>query len=252
MEDLRADVARIQQYATDLNELMAELQRAAPERSEGNDRSGMVRVRIGHDAIPEAFAVSAQWRDRLPAASFAGAVVEAVQDAAQRRGREWSQVLERSGWPERLRRLGAPADRPASAAVTPANPVPAAFRRPARGLRTPPMDELAEQVMRKIDDLSSPEAAARAEPRPGRGANLGRTVELTLSGGGQVNCQADPRWVESQIGAGLTDALNAALQAARGDLAAAEAVRTQGAGQSDELMTDILSAFDQLVHQTQA
>jgi hypothetical protein len=187
----------------------------------------MVRVRLGRDGIPDAFAVSGQWRDRLAAESFGAAVMEACQEAAARRGREWAQALQRTRWQDRLERLDAHG--PATA-----TPVPDAFLRPAPGRRPPPMDVLAEQVMRRLDDLARPRTGA--SPRPGRFAAPGRTLVITLSTGGQVTCQADPGWVASQTGAELTDALNAGLAAAAEDLAAAAATgaAARAAGPADD------------------
>jgi hypothetical protein len=111
---------------------------------------------------------------------------------------------------------------------------------------------LADQVTRRLGDLESPSAAVRAQPWQGRGANPRRTLALTVSEGGQVGCQADPGWVASQSGAELTEALNAALSGARQQLATAAEARAQEAGQADQLTAGILTAFDELVHQTEA
>ena len=106
MEDIRRDMARLSRYAEGLEQLLADVDQAAPARSQGTDRSGMVAVAVGKDGLPEAVAVHVRWRERLPAGSLAPAVTEAGQAALRERGEKWSQSLERSGWPARPRPPG--------------------------------------------------------------------------------------------------------------------------------------------------
>jgi hypothetical protein len=249
MEDILGDLRRLEQYAAGLQELMGEFQRAAPARSEGADRSGMVRAVLGPDGLPEAIRVSAQWRDRLAAESFGGAVVGACEAAAQDRGEAWSQTLQRAGWQQRLDRLGT---EPNGAAAAGLGQVPAAFQRAGRDIKPRPLNELAEAVISALDALSAPAAQPQTEPPRGTGANLQHTLAVTLTLGGQVTCEADPRWVSHQTGAQLSGALSAALAAARGSLASAsQASRAAVPPGAQQLMDETLAALDDAVRPTE-
>jgi hypothetical protein len=68
MEEILRDLARLRRAGTMLQELMTEVQRAAPERSEGTDPTGMVRAVLGPDGLPESIQVSSYWKEKLPAA----------------------------------------------------------------------------------------------------------------------------------------------------------------------------------------
>ncbi|HEX3922849.1 MAG TPA: hypothetical protein VHY31_11235 [Streptosporangiaceae bacterium] len=253
MEDIRRDMAQLSRYAEGLEQLLADVDQAAPARSQGTDRSGMVAVAVGKDGLPEAVAVHVRWRERLPAGSLAPAVTEAGQAALRERGEKWSQALERSGWPARLGRLDTGAD------VAGDPPVPAAFRRPpgtARGgpggsspqgqHRTRPLDVLAEEAIRGYDTAASVAARARSAPPPqGRAANGERTLALTVRADGQLTCEADARWVERQTGADLTRVLGELLAAARRGLAQASDATgaARGNEQSAQFMHEILAAL---------
>jgi hypothetical protein len=215
VEEIVRDLARINRYAAELQQRMADLQQAAPESSRGADRSGAVQALLGCDGLPEAIRVQANWKDRLDPRSFAAAVTEASEAATRERGLAWSRALERSGWQHRAGRLGADS---ASSPAMPSGAVPSAFRR-AGGARQRSADRLAEEVIVLAQTALRATRAPRHSPR-GVGSNRGRTLALTLSRGGQVSCQADQRWVAEQSGHQLTEALSAALAAARRELAA--------------------------------
>jgi hypothetical protein len=244
MEDIRRDMAQLGRYASELQQLLSDVDQAAPARSQGTDRSGMVAVAVGRDGLPEAIAVHVRWRERLPAGSLATAITEAGRAALRERGAQWSQTLERSGWPARLDRLDTDADLAGPEADPP--PVPAAFRRPGDTARPRPLDVLAEEAIRGYDTAASVAARARSAPPPqGRAANGERTLALTVEQDGQVTCQADPRWVERQTGADLTRVLGELLAIARRGLAeASEATGgARGNQQSAQFMQEILAAL---------
>jgi hypothetical protein len=242
MEDILRDLARLRNYAAGLQQVMADFQQAAPERSQGTDRSGAVQAVLGADGLPEAIRVDAHWSNRLRAGSFGAAVVEASETAMRERGAAWSRALKRSDWQRRVDLLEAGSA--SAAAVDPAT-VPPAFRRPGGSAR--PLAELAEDVIGALDAVAA--SAPEAPPGP-RGAAASRdgTLTLTLSPSGQVSCRADPRWVAGRTGAQLTEALSAVLTAARQDLAAssraAAASRDGAADRQGRLMAEILGALE--------
>jgi hypothetical protein len=238
MEDVLRDLARLRHYGSMLQELMSELQRATPDRSEGMDATGMVRAVLGPDGLPESFRVSSYWKQKVHPASFAAAVTQACQAAMQQRGEQWSEAIQRSGWLARLERIDDDAKAAASADTT---LVPPAFRRPDAAPPRP-LDVLAEEAISTMD------AAMRPRPRtsaaPVTGATRGSTIEIKLSPGGKVTCAAEPRWVAERSGAQLTEALNGALSGARAKLPPElTGAAVAGAGGNSDLMAEILSVL---------
>jgi hypothetical protein len=242
MEEILRDLARLRNYAAGLQQVMADFQQAAPEHSQGTDRSGAVQAVLGADGLPEAIRVDAHWGNRLRAGSFGAAVVEASEAAMRERGAAWSRALKRSDWQRRVDLLETG---PASAAAADPGTVPPAFRRPGGSAR--PLAELAEDVIGALDAVAAPVPEVPDGPR-GAAANRDGTLTLTLSPSGQVSCRADPRWVAGRTGAQLTEALSAVLTAARQDLAAssraAAASRDGAAERQGQLMAEILAALE--------
>ena len=245
MEDILRDLARLRDYAAGLQQVMADFQQAAPEHSQGTDRSGAVRAVLGPDGLPEAIRVDADWSNRLRAGSFGAAVVEACEAAMRERGAAWSRALKQSDWRRRVDRLEAGPAGPAGPAAADPGAVPPAFRRP--GARVRPVAELAEEAIGALDAVAAPASEVSQGPR-GSAANRDGTLTLTLSPSGQVSCRADPRWVAGRTGAQLTEALSAVLAAARQDLAAsshaAAASRDGAAERQGRLMAEVLAAFE--------
>jgi hypothetical protein len=241
VEEILRDLARLNQRAAGLAKLLTAIERAAPARSQGIDRTGMVQAVLGPDGVPEAIQVHGNWRERLPAASFAGAVAQACQAAMHERVQAWTRVLADAGWQERFDRLRH--DSGAATADPGPPPVPPAFRR-ADGARTRDPGSLIEEVISRHDATSQAMTAQAQAPPQGTGATPGRTVVLTLLAGGRVNCQADPRWVDQQMGATLTRALGQALASARQDLARASGEHSRGAAEPDGLTAELLAAMN--------
>jgi hypothetical protein len=247
MSDFVGDLSRLHRYAMGLQQLMDELQRASPEHSEGTDRSGMVRAVYSRDGLPETIRVSPYWQEKLRPAAFGAAVTEACQAAATRRGAAWAQALERAGWQERLDRLREDSAR----AATDPGPVPAAFRRPGSGEPSRPAAALAEDAIRLSDTAAALRAGPQPEPAPSATTtNRGRTLAIMLTRGGQLTCQADPRWVSERSGVQLSEELRALLAPARLTLAPQTTddtgARTAIKAEADRLFADSLAVLDQI------
>jgi hypothetical protein len=245
MDEILRDLARLRRYGGGLQDLLGELQRMAPERSEGTDPSGAVRAVLGPDGLPETIRVSPYWKEKTQADAFGEAVTGACLAAMRQRGAQWSESMRRSGWQERLDQLdtgtgGAGAG--GAAAEADPDPVPAAFRR-ANGAPPRPLDVLAEESISLLDAALRPVPA----PRPaGAGTNRGGTLEISLSADGQVSCRADARWVQQQSGAQLSTALSDALAAARDRLAAAastQVVSGVAGAKAEGLLQEILAVL---------
>lgn len=244
MEDILRDLARLQNYAVELQQLATDLQHAAPESSRGADRSGAVQAVLGPDGFPDAIQVRADWKNSLQAELFAAAVMEACNAAMYKRGLVWSQSLERSGWQQRADRVEADT---AAAPIADPGTVPPAFRRTgASGGRPRPLEEVAEEAVDLLGAAMDRAGRPRGQGPRGLGSDRGGALTIALSSAGQVSCHADPRWVAERSGPQLTEALKAAVTAAREELAhssgAEEGGRDDLARRQKRLMADVQAA----------
>jgi hypothetical protein len=220
MEDIRCDLQRRGHRAAKLGQVPGGRQQAAaPARSEGSDRSGAVTAVIGPDGLPETIQVRPGWRSRIPDRAFGSAVAEACAFAGQFRAVIWSQALSGLDWPDRLDHGPERAGGPRS------------------------IDEIAEDVIRTLEEALSAAARMRDAPPRGIGASSERNLVISLAPDGQVSCEVDPRWVEKQTEPALNQALSTALAAARQSLAG----MTKGAGanvtaRTSQLISEIHAA----------
>jgi hypothetical protein len=239
MNDFAGDLARLRQDAARVARLQSDIDRAAPARSDGTDRSGSVLAVLGADGLPVAIQVHACWRQRIAPASFADAVTRACQSAMRRRLAEWERALGASGRREQPGEPRPGYDRAATMAEPGAPRPPDA---PGRGGNAGPRDlaTLTEAVIKAADAA----ATARSRPRQGVGANRERTLSLMLLPGGRVVCRADPHWVARQAGPALTEALGDALAAARQSLASATERDRRVAAENRDLFQEILAVME--------
>lgn len=218
------DLERLAQKAADLRETMRGIQDASPERTEGSDRSGAVRVVVGADGLPESIQVDDRWQTRISPHALGAAVTEAAQEAARRRGEAWSRIVERAG-----------SGQSGSAGATYPAAMPGTGGLPGT---SPPrsLGEIADEVIGNFDRTmaSPPRGAATAQARA---ANHGRTLVVMLTESGQMSCAADAQWAAEQSGSRLNQALGTALASAREELRS----RSAGSGISDNRASEILS-----------
>jgi hypothetical protein len=214
-DDMLRDLQQIGRRAAELGRVFADMQQAAPAHTEGSDRSGAVTAALGPDGLPETIRVHPDWRKKLAAPAFGAAVAEACARAFRRRAAVWAHSLDALGYQERLERLG----RGLEEAEPERGPDPAAFGPTGDGLRSQPLNLLAEDTIKALDAAMSLAAGVRQTPPHGKGTNPERTLVISLALGGQVSCQAEPRWVARQTATELDQALSAALAAARQGLA---------------------------------
>jgi hypothetical protein len=248
-EDVVAELRRLQRYASGLRSLLDDAQSQVPDRAEGADRTGVVRVLLAADGLPREIRVASGWHRRLAADRFADAVAQAGTDALSARLTAWSATLEQQDWQGRAERLRDPGSQPlsgGSGGIPPALRGPAAAGSPSPahpGRPAPPgaprrsLGELTEEMIRAFDTTAAA-TAKPADPKVGTGTSGGLTI--TVSRTGPVACDADPRWVAEQTAARLTTALGKALAAARADLDRAVADENP-AGPLDGLLAEALS-----------
>jgi hypothetical protein len=211
MEDILRDLHRLGRRAAKVGQVFADMQQAAPAHSEGSDRRGAVTAALGPDGLPDTIRVHPDWRGKLPAGAFGAAVAEACASASRQRAAAWSHALARLGWQERLGRGSEVAEPEPDADPEPFGPA-------AGSVRSQPLDQLAENAISALDAALSTAARVRQTPPRGNGTNRERTLAISLAPGGQVSCQADPRWVARQTAMTLDRALSQGLAAARQSL----------------------------------
>jgi hypothetical protein len=215
MEEILGDLQRLSHRGARLRHLFADVGQAAPAQSQGSDRSGAVIAVLAPDGLPDAIRVHPNWQDRLLAAAFAAAVGEACAVASFNRATAWARALDSSDWHQRLDEL----DRPEAAYPGP-GPYPEAPGPLGGSMGSEPSEDLVENAIRALDAAMS-RAVRVPQMRRGTGANGERTLAISLTPGGQVSCQADPRWVVRQTPMVLERALNAVLTSARRSLTGA-------------------------------
>jgi hypothetical protein len=231
------ELAQIQHYAAGLRSLLATAQEQAPRSSEGTDRTGAIRAFLGPDGLPDSFRIEPRWHRKISAENFGGSVVEACQAAMGERLNTWARTLEDKGWQAQADQLRLDLDGPGSASMP--GGIPAAFRSPSAATTSRPIDQVAEDMIKALDDV-----AGLTPPPPhamgAAGSNRSGKLVLTLSKAGLVSCVADAEWVTTQTAATLMNALGEALTAARADLTST-ACQAEPSGALDSLLADALA-----------
>ena len=205
-DDIVARLRRLYRVAAELREVLEDAAGQVPARVDGVDRSGAIRVVLGPANVPESIEVMPDWPRRLRATAFGAAVVQAARAATAARETAWLRAVTDRKFEAAVDRLdgdvgGEPPGRP------PRDP-DAAARRDAGA-------EVRELLAAARDARASADGpAVRGVGSTGSGA-----VELVVTPAGLESCTADPDWVSRHSGRDLTDALSAALAAARDDLA---------------------------------
>lgn len=209
-DDLAAQFARIQQYASGLRGLLADAQARAPRRAEGSDEKKAVHAVLDANGMPESFTVSADWESKIKPNGLGGAVMEAFQAAVGQRLAEWTTTLNRVGWQDQVELLKS--DGGAAGEVPPAFGKQAPWPTESR-----PLGDLAEDMIAAFD-----QPASFAPPSPtdatATATVLGNKVVVSLSGNGLVSCTVDGHWASRQSASQLTDALRDALATAKSQL----------------------------------
>src|SRR5262245_59440547 len=77
----------------ELRDLIRAAEAGVPERIEGIDRSGAVRIVTGVDGLPESIEVVPEWQRYLRPPALAAAITEAARNAAYLRRQAWSLAL---------------------------------------------------------------------------------------------------------------------------------------------------------------
>ena len=237
-ENVEAFIERAQRGLPALRRLLDEARAELPGRVWSADTTGTVRVALGEDGLPEAFAVATNWRGAVGVEGFAAAVTQACRTAV-------TGVDEPGGTAQvapsvrhllsMLEYLGGTGEPPPGIALGRVDPPEEQAHTPATGpLWTAPLlDELhaTAQAMAGVDDLV--QAAQRAPV--GSGAH-GR---LTLTAGEAVTCTADPEWLGRQEAAELEAALASAVSSLRAARQAAEAELDQVLSRPQRLLREM-------------
>ena len=213
------------------------LEATAPAHVEATDARGAVRVRLGHDGLPESIEIDQAWEQRLRHGSLAQALMEACRTATGQRTIVWAQRMADPRWQERMDQAmefypAAVTAQPSRASAFDRNDAP---RRP----RSVVINEIWEAVDNVLAEPMHSDAlpASAGEPVHGEGSVANGRLLITLSDAGAVSCTADPGWVSQRSPDELTEALGTALAAARADLA--RAVAASPAGWLERLMREL-------------
>lgn len=209
-EELFADLAKVQRYAAEVQDLMSAADRFAPRSAVGEDKSETVKVTLDGEGLPSEFRVGPGWARSVGAARLGAAVVEAATVAAANRMAEWTRVMDENGFREKADAIEARAER------APGKPVPGelptAFRMPAGPPR--PLDVLVEDALRAFDKVEAREDRSPAGAE-GTGRDSSGKVIVTLQAGSLTRCDIERSWAARQNGDGIARALEEATANAR-------------------------------------
>ena len=237
-EDVFGELNRFRQYAGALQKMVARAQSMAPQRSEGVDRRGAIRIVLGKNGLPESIHVANDWQSRLTPEVFANAVTEAFQVAVGRRLEAWTKTLEDADWQGRIERLQSNLENRSS--PSPPADLPAAFKENLGRITPRPTNEVVEDMLRAVESIDEDSPTPKAVK--GIGANSGRKLIIVLSENGIETCKADPKWVAQQTAAGLSGALNDALSSAHLSLKRAAKSKPKTSA-PDGLLYEAMSIF---------
>lgn len=238
-EDIEAFVQRVQRGLPALRRLLDEARAELPGPVWSAERTGTVRVMLGEDGLPEAFAVAPNWRSVVGVDGFAAAVTQACRNAVtgvDEGGGTTTQVAPSiRHLLSMLEYLGGTGEPPPGIALGRVTAPEDRTTTPASGpMWTGPMlDELfaTTRAMSGVDDLV--QAALRAPV--GTGAH-GR---LTLTAGETITCTADPEWLGRQEAADLEAALVSAASSLRAARRTAEAELDQVLSRPQRLLKEL-------------
>ncbi|WNE99220.1 YbaB/EbfC family nucleoid-associated protein [Streptomyces luomodiensis] len=239
-EDIFRELQQFQQYAENLQRLMSDMHDRVPQSSEGTDPQGAVSVTLGADGLPESIKIASDWQRRRAVGDLGSAVVEAFESAMSDRLERWSRSLEQSGWEARAEQLD---DGLASSASTaPARPFPEISDHDVRYVLRRPLDESIEDALTALDAVDQLDANAFLPPEV-TGDSAARRVTITVTAHALVSCEVDPQWAAGQSTVRLNQALNEALNDARGKLGSAESPGAAGVANlhADGLMNEFLA-----------
>lgn len=231
-ERFSQELARFQQTAVQLQEVISAAQRQLPETAHGSDPQGAVEVRVDRNGLPELISASRDWHRRCKPELLGAAVTDAYTAAATELMSAWSQGLASSDWAARVDEV----DRTATGRPPGAAPNTVAETLPHKDWQhvvARPLDQVAEDVIASFSQLEALDAGA-GHAGQATGRDAGRHVAITLSPGSLSSCEVDAEWAAKQSSIGLNHKLEEALADARYALSRAEAA-ARGAGSQQQL-----------------
>jgi len=227
--DMMRQLQQFQRRAEQLGQLAKDLSAATPQRSDGTDATGWVRVALGPDGFPVDIRIRDRWQERLEPERLGAAVVEANADAVQGATRAWADQLDDSGWWSHRADMDATAD--SGSDVT---ELPYGERREST--------DLTEEV------LASLQAVQRQQPDPAvpdSVMDVGRHITIQVGPGGLTGCTIDPRWAMHSDANSINAALSSALQRA----AAKRSATPRPGAEIDAMLGDALATLRSLTTQ---
>jgi hypothetical protein len=201
-EDILRDMGG---HAAGQQGLIHDFQGRMPQTVQATDPSGVVQVTLGADGLPSSFEVDDGWTSSLHPTAFEGAVKAAFTAATTRRLADWAALLENIGEP-----VADDGEQPV--AVQP-------FQPPAQPNGANRHRDVGELLSDLLDITADLDALSEPSVRQATGSTASGMLTLTLGSDGALSCSVDQAWASDRSGVELTAALNAALAAARGELA---------------------------------
>jgi DNA-binding protein YbaB len=177
---------------------------------------------LGPDGLPTAIHVAPTWLRDAGSEAIGDAVTEAVAAAATARADAMIQAVERGAW----------------LAEGTGTDAAATLGDPSVGGRPRPLAHLVEDVVAMFDRAD----AAEAPPTRATGTAERGRVAVTVSGDGAVSCTVDPQWAVRRTAEELEDAISAALDSLRAELAR-PAPAPDAVTDTDQLVRDAFASL---------
>lgn len=188
---------QLQQQAARLGRLAHNLAVAVPQRAEGRDATGWVRLLLDRDGTPTEIKVRDGWQHRVRPQRLADAVLDANTDAARQALQQWLTAVNDAGW-----RHGSNVENDAERTSLPTTELPSGH---ARG-----SNELAEQATHRLREARTGQTSTPVA----EGRDDGEHVTVRLAPGGLVGCTIEPDWAVHRDGVTISSALATALRRA--------------------------------------
>lgn len=230
IDDLLADLSALQSYAAGIARLVDDADHAAPRSGTGIDGSGLIRVKVDSNGIPNSIRIDQHWQRGINPKRLGAAIVAASHSAVANRLRKWSRVLRASGWKDEVDEL-----RRSKTA-----PRPVLAPQPVESDRPRPIDVVAEDLIKAFDAIAELPASG---PRSATGSGSDRfgKVAITVSHAGLVSCDIDGAWAAGRSAASLMNAIGEALAGAKAELSVPDRVNDLAGPALDGLFGEALA-----------
>ncbi|MFH8573770.1 hypothetical protein [Streptomyces sp. NPDC017993] len=231
----RQELEQFQSYTAELQGLLSGLQGSRPEKAEGSDAQGAVRVKVDGDGLPQDITAASDWGKRCKPDGLGTAVADAAHNAHSELMDTWSQNLPSGPW-DASSGTGHMSTASASRAET--HGTPGREERDTRYVISRPLDQFVEDAISSLSAAGNFEIALDQGAQASGSDPAGR-VTITLTPASLASCDVDASWAAKASVIQINRALSEALTDARSALARSSvSERAEGEGRKLDGLID--------------